>query len=281
MKIRLLRASMGALALALFWTVQVESQSTTELTPADLIKAVVRHELSTPNDSEVHWKYLLYKEVDGKIETREVVETSFGTLDRLIAVAGRPLTDAEQRTEADRIFHFSHDPKQQRTLQESRRKDFERCKTFLNLIPEAFVFQNSGAPGRVEKIAFRPNPQFRPMSIEGKVLHEMTGEVSIDTREQRLISIEGEMQNEVKFGAGFLGHLEKGGRFTVRRAEIAAGEWEQTDLIVNMRGKVLLFKNLSVQQKERRANFERLPPNLSIADAAGILLKQTLVASKR
>jgi hypothetical protein len=48
-----------------------------------------------------------------------------------------------------------------------------------------------------------------------------------------------------------------------------------------MQGKVLLFKNISVQQKEVHSNFERVPDDISIADAAGLLLKQTLVAWKR
>jgi hypothetical protein len=48
-----------------------------------------------------------------------------------------------------------------------------------------------------------------------------------------------------------------------------------------MQGKALLFKSISVQQKELHSNFERMPDDISIADAAGLLLKQTLVASKR
>jgi hypothetical protein len=36
-----------------------------------------------------------------------------------------------------------------------------------------------------------------------------------------------------------------------------------------------------VQQKEVHSNFERVPDDLSLADAANLLLRQTLVASKR
>jgi hypothetical protein len=48
-----------------------------------------------------------------------------------------------------------------------------------------------------------------------------------------------------------------------------------------MQGKVLLFKNISVQQKELHSNFERMPDDITIADAAGLLLKHTIVALKR
>ena len=52
-------------------------------------------------------------------------------------------------------------------------------------------------------------------------------------------------------------------------------------MAVNMRGRVLLFKTISVQQKEIHRNFERVPEGLNLSDAAQLLLKQALVAAKR
>jgi hypothetical protein len=75
--------------------------------------------------------------------------------------------------------------------------------------------------------------------------------------------------------------LEKGGQFTVRRSVIASGQWEVTDMVVNMRGKALLFKTISVQQKEIHKNFERVPDDLSMSDAAELLLQQEQIAEKR
>jgi hypothetical protein len=66
----------------------------------------------------------------------------------------------------------------------------------------------------------------------------------------------------------------------VKRAEIAPGQWELTDLTVNMQGKALMFKTISVQQKELHKNFERVPDDLNLVDAADILLKQAVVAEK-
>jgi hypothetical protein len=78
-----------------------------------------------------------------------------------------------------------------------------------------------------------------------------------------------------------LGHLEKGGQFTVKRTEITPGHWELTEMAVDMRGKALLFKTISVQQKELHRNFQPVPDDLSLSDAAGFLLKQALIAAKR
>ena len=87
--------------------------------------------------------------------------------------------------------------------------------------------------------------------------------------------------NEVKFAGGLLGHLEKGGQFAVKRAEVAPAHWEVTEMTVNMRGKALLFKTISVQQRELHRNFDRVPDDLTISDAAALLLKQSLIAARR
>jgi hypothetical protein len=279
MQSRFILATVIFLLVSRFATAQ--SQPNSPFSPADLVKAMIRNELNPSTVTEVRWKYVLVKEVDGKQETREVVETKSGSLDRLIAIAGRPLSAGQQRDETERILRLSHNPEEQRKLEQTRKKDAEQCDAFLNMVPEAFLFEYAGESGGLVKLNFKPNPAFRPPSREGKVLHEMTGEIWIDAKQQRLVSINGHLVNEVKFAGGLLGHLEKGGQFAVKRTEIAPAQWEVTEMAVNMQGKALLFKTISVQQKELHRNFERVPDDLTIADAAAILLKQSLISANR
>jgi hypothetical protein len=234
---------------------------------------------ASPNN--IHWKYRLAKTSGSKEETRTVVETQSGSLDRLVAVGGQPLSGAQQADETRRIVKFAHNPDAQRKAEEARRKDAAQCDSFLKMIPDAFIFEYAGENGTAVKLNFKPNPRFQAPSREGRVLQQMAGEMWVDGRQQRLIGISGRLMNEVKFGGGFLGHLEKGGEFTVKRAEIAPGDWELTELTVNMQGKALLFKSIAVQQKEVHSNFERMPDELTLADAANVLLKQTLIAANR
>ena len=90
-----------------------------------------------------------------------------------------------------------------------------RC-AFFKMVPEAFLFEYAGKEGNVVKLNFKPNPAFRLPSREAKVLHEMAGEVWVDANQQRLVSINGHLVNDVKFAGGLLGHLEKGGQFAVQ-----------------------------------------------------------------
>jgi hypothetical protein len=271
----------GVTLLLTPYIVAAETQSDTQLSPSDMVKSVIYNELHPPHLSDMRWKYRLDKESDGKQETREVFETKSGSIDRLLARESKPLTPAQADEESARILRFSHNQEEQRKAEQARRKDAEQCDTFLRMIPDAFVFNYAGGTGNLIEVAFKPNPNFRAPSREGKVLQQMAGEIWVDARQKRLVSINGRLMNEVKFGSGLLGHLEKGGQFTVKRAEIAPGDWEVTEMTVNMHGKALLFKSISVQQKELHSNFERVPDDLSVSDAANLLLRQTLVAFKQ
>ena len=256
-----------------------EAQSVPQGAPADLVRAVIRHEIQS-QDPEASWKYLAQREVSGRRETREIVETSAGSIDRVVAVAGQPLTDVEQRREVQRIRRITHSWYEQHRIVEARRREADECRTFLQLIPEVFVFQENGRRDSLIDLRFQPNPSFQASSREAKVLHAMQGELWIDGNRQRLVGMSGQLIEEVKFGAGLLGHLEKGGQFQVRRTELAPDHWEIVDIKVNMRGKVFLFKNISVEQSESREKFERLPNKLTLPEAAGLLLGQKLVAAK-
>lgn len=247
--------------------------------PLTTVKNVIYNEMHPASSNNIHWKYRLEKSSGSKEETRSVVETQAGSLDRLVAVGGQPLSAAQQADETKRILKFAHNPDEQRKAEEGRRKDAEQCDSFLKMIPDAFLFEYAGENGGAVKLSFKPNPRFQAPSREGRVLQQMAGEMWVDARQQRLISISGRLMNEVKFGGGFLGHLEKGGQFTVKRAEIAPGDWELTELTVNMQGKALLFKSIAVQQKEVHSNFERMPDEVTLVDAANTLLRQTLIAA--
>jgi hypothetical protein len=269
-------------ALALLWACAGrwgEAQSAPQLAPADLVRAVIGHEIQSA-DPDASWKYLAQKEISGRRETREIVETSAGSIDRVVAVAGQPLTDVEQLREAKRILRITHSPEDQHRISQARQREADECRAFLQLIPEVFLFQENGRRDSLIDLRFQPNPRFQASSREAKVLHAMQGELWIDGNQQRLVGMSGQLIEEVKFGAGLLGHLEKGGQFQVRRTELAPGQWEIVDINVNMRGKALLFKNISVEQSESREKFERLPNNLTLPEAAGLLLGQKLLAAK-
>lgn len=274
---RLLLA-VAIVSASLFVAAQPQSN---QLSPAELVKEVIYNELHPASRPCAHWRYRLEKQVEGKEETRAVVETKSGSLDRLLTVAGQPLGAQQENAEAERILRFARSSEEQRKAEQAREKDAQESDALLQRIPDAFVFHYAGQNGNAIHLTFTPNPQFRPSSREDKVLQRMAGEIWLDGRQKRLISMSGQLMDEVKFGGGLLGHLEKGGQFRVQREEIARGDWELTELVVDMHGKALMFKSIAVQQKEIHSDFERVSNELTFPDAANLLLQQAFVASSQ
>ncbi len=252
-----------------------------QLSPRDLVKQVIYNELHPSATSNLRWRYRLEKQVNGKQEIKAVLETKSGSLDRLLMIDGKPLTSEQNRTEVERILRYTQNPEEQHKAEQARQKDAQQCAALMQVIPDAFLFDYAGRNGSALKITFRPNPQFRPSSREGKVLQQMAGELWVDGDWKRMLSISGHLIDEVRFGGGFLGHLEKGGQFIVKFAQISPGDFEMTQLLVNMHGKALMFKSISVQQSEVHTDFESVPDELTLSEAANMLLQQVFIAESR
>jgi hypothetical protein len=67
------------------------------------------------------------------------------------------------------------------------------------------------------------------------------------------------------------------GKFEVRQTEVAPGEWENEYLsILCVNGKSLFFKTIGVQETKNHSGFSRVPNDLTLAEAAGLLNKQII-----
>jgi hypothetical protein len=247
----------------------------------DLARAVVANELKAQNENHPLWMYRVDREEQGKKKTKEVVQTGQGSLDRLVAVDGHPLNAKEQQGERERIENLVRNPAEQQRLEQTKRKNAEQCKAFFKMIPDALVFSYAGEERDLIKLSYRPNPSFQPPSREARVFHEMEGEMWVHESQRRLVRIRGQLIGDVKFAGGLLGHLEKGGHFNVEQRQLLPGQWDLTFMEVNMKGKVLFFKTIAVQEKEYRSDFRAAPGGLTLAEAADILTRQVIVAANR
>ena len=103
----------------------------------------------------------------------------------------------------------------------------------------------------------------------------------VDCKQERLTAFNGQLKQDVNFGFGLLGHLDKGGHFEVRHAEVLPGHWDMTTMSVEMTGKALLFKSIGVQKRENRRDFVQVSDDLTLTQAADILNINIVVADNR
>jgi hypothetical protein len=247
----------------------------------ELARKVITNELKFQYDDHSHWMYRLEKEESGRKQVQEIVETINGSLSRSLSIDGHSLDSKQRQKENQRLQSLVGHPDEQRKLQQASHKKSEQGARLFNILPDVFVFSYGGRQGDLVTLTFRPNPDFKPASIEARVFHAMQGEMTVDTKQERLAAMNGQLMEDVKFGGGLLGHLDKGGKFEVRQAEVAPGQWEMTVLGVDMKGKALLFKTVGMQETENHSDFHRVPDGLTLAEATDMLNSQMVLADNR
>jgi hypothetical protein len=247
----------------------------------ELARKVVTNELKFQNEDLGHWMYRLEKEESGRKQVQIVVETKDGSLSRLLSIDGRPLNAKQQLKENQRIQKLVSNPSEQRKLQQASSKKSEQGERLFKILADVFLFDYASREGDLVQLTFRPSPTFQPPSMEARVFQHMQGEMTVDTKQERLAAIKGHLVEDVKIGGGLLGRLDKGGRFEVRQTEVVPGQWEMTVLCVDLKGKALLFKTINVQETENHSDFHRVADDLTLVEAASILDGQTTVADNR
>jgi hypothetical protein len=234
----------------------------------DFARDFFHHEVEEQTRDNSLWSYRETKREDGKLKLYDVCQTRQGEIERLIAIGGRSLSDAQIAKEDSRIQNVISDPGLVRQRQKKQREDGEQARKLLRMFPDAFQFRYDGMDGQLVRLRFSPNPKFRPPDHAAQVFHHMQGTVLVDAKQRRLAAIDGRLTSEVKFFAGLFGYLEKGGTFNVEQKEVAPQVWEVSVMHVHMSGKALLFKTIDVQEDETYSDFRSVPPDTSLEQAA-------------
>lgn len=240
----------------------------------ELVKTTVQNELHAIANDHTHWSYQSETRKDGAMVTEDIVETPRANLELVVAKNGKPLSPDEQKQADDKAQKFTSDTDAQQKQRQDLDADLKKSRDMLSMLPDALTYTYAGHQGTNTRLTFKPNPSFHPPSREAKVFGAMEGQMVIDTKENRLVEFSGHLMHDVKFGGGILGDLKQGGTFDVHQQEVGPGHWEISLLKVNIHGKALIFKTISVQQDEKDTHFKRIPDNLTVAQAFDMAKKQ-------
>jgi hypothetical protein len=235
-----------------------------------VVRDVLQHEIKAQNDDKTLWCYRKLVEKDGKKQLFASCQTAAAEINRLMAENGKALTANQWQVEDARIKKLLSNPSQLKKEKQQQLEDERQATNLLKMIPEAFLFQQDSRDGDRIKLKFSPNPKFRPSGSSESVFHHMEGTLTLDVKQKRLVEISGHLNSDVKFAGGLLGHLDKGGTFFVRQEEVTPGHWEMTRMDVQMNGKALFFKTISVRTNEIDTDFHAVPPATSIQQVAAL-----------
>ncbi len=206
--------------------------------------------------------------------TKKICETRDGDVARLVQLNGKPLSPADEQKEEARLTELLGNPAKQRRRKQAEDEDEGRVLKVLRALPAAFVYQDAGAgegpAGKVEKFTFKPSPGYSAPDLETQVLTQMVGEIWIDPIHLRVVRLEGHLEQDVDFGWGILGRLNKGGWIAIDQADVGGGQWRTVHFKMVMSGRVV-WKTRVFDTTEDESGYEPVPAGLSYQKAIEML----------
>lgn len=263
--------------------------------------AVVRHGVANHFAEEAAHqplRFILHRRDTSHDLTRAVIETRQGDVALLIGVNGKPLDSEARQAQIARLNNIAADPALQAHRRKREREDAARVDKIMRLLPNAFLYRYvdtqpcnvsrvpdvliPGAPTLAAAspeelpdlcyhMTFRPNPAFDPPDTESRILSGMAGDILMEKSQERLYRLNAHLVSDVDFGWGIVGRLNKGGTIYLEQDDIGGGDWELTRMRLNLTGKILLVKALTVRLSEETGHFSRVPPNLDYREAIRML----------
>jgi hypothetical protein len=284
MRIHLAKLAVMLTALAMFGATAAYAGDQPSESPVELVRRTVNNEIG-PGSSNAKSMYVARKQTQHGSQTKLVVETREGTAGMMILIDGKRLTPEQRQAEETRLSELAKNPEELKKRQRSEKEDAERTERIMRALPDAFIFEPDGTVAgtqevgklgdRLVRLKFRPNPNYSAPSHVEQILTGLEGYLLIDADQHRIAKIDGTLGKEVGFGWGILGHLDRGGHFLVEQADVTKGEWELTRMTLNLTGKVLLFKSISIKSDELCTDFRPAPSDLTFAQGVELLKKQS------
>jgi hypothetical protein len=246
---------------------QIQVQST-----HDLVKDVVYNELQD-RQSEDFWAYRIQKRVGRQSVEEQQIETKFGPVYTVLMREGKPLSPAQQHEENSRLAELLRDPSKQARVKAEHDGDEQNLERLMKSMPDAFNFTYDGVEEGKLRLRFEPNPSFTPSTYVGRVYHALAGEVWIDPQHKRLVRLQGHIIDQVDFGFGLLGRVDKGGTFEIHRQQVSQEHWKTNLADVHISGRMVLFKSIAKDEHEVRSNFQPVSNDLNLKQAIDLLTK--------
>ncbi|HUX44080.1 MAG TPA: hypothetical protein VMV57_04950 [Terracidiphilus sp.] len=268
----------GMLALLLLAPLPLASQPPAAPGPA-LVNRALAAELHNVRDSQFPMRFVLRKSSPRFTSTKVIVESKDGSVARLVAVNGQPLSATDQQHEQARLDALLQNPDSQRHRKEREDADAQRAIKVLRALPAAFHFEfagrEDGPEGTLDRFNFTPDPAYNPPDLETLVLTAMSGQIWIDPVQGRVVRLRGQLQRDVNIGWGILGKLDKGGWILIEQADVGEHQWRVVRFQMQMTGRIF-FRSKSFDTLEEETHFAPVPVGLSYQQAIRMLRSDPL-----
>ncbi len=204
-------------------------------------------------EHETLWSSRVERRANGHVYFEEEIETVDGPVRRLVSVDGHETSPSERKADEERLRRLAENPGAQRSWKQNQEADKKKFEALLQEIPN-----------------------YAPKTYEQRVLHAFGGLIVVNLEEKRLAGLSATLEQQVDFGYGVIGRLDKGGSINITRVRVSPGIWKTASFKIDMRGRMVLFKTISKQQDETRDNFQPIDSHTTI----DVALRQLTAANQ-
>jgi hypothetical protein len=220
------------------------------------VRQAVAAELEANRTDKSIWVYRESNDTPEKHAVYIAIETTQGTLRRLIELNGHPLSPQAAATETRRLQNYVNDPSAQAKARRAAEHDGAQAEELLKMLPDAFIWTRGGENGDLLTLNFRPNPNFDPPDMQSRVMGIMAGQLIVSKDGHRIRTLRGRLTDDVRIGWGILGKLDRGGTFDVERRVVGDGRWQITETHVHIGGHALLFHTIGQQEDDVKTDWK-------------------------
>ena len=220
------------------------------------VRQAVAAEFEANRTDKSIWAYRENDITPDKNAVYTTLETTQGSLRRLIELNGQPLGPQGAANERRRIKNYVSDPAAQAKAQRASEHDDAQAAELLRMLPDAFLWTRGGESGDYETLKFRPNPDFHSPDMQSRVMGTMEGELIISKEGHRIHTLRGTLTDDILIGWGILGKLNRGGTFDVERRVVGDGRWQITETHVHIGGHALLFHTIGQQEDDVKTEWK-------------------------
>lgn len=276
--VRIVSTAISFLLLCAALTAQEAPPPTTNLPPTNDPREIVRRSVEIDHrTAELARNYTcqqreVQRNLDshGKVKSTEIKTWDITMLygepySRLIKKSDQPLSEKDEKKEEEKQDKFVAEHKnesedQRRKREAKQKKEREEGRAFLRDVENAYDFRIVGeerVDGRPAWVLeATPRKDFHPTQPHADILPKLKGKVWIDKQDYDWVKAEAEAIDTISFGL-FLARVHKGSQFSFEQTRLNDEVWLLRRFYINASARLLLFKNLGIEQEDTFSNYKK------------------------
>jgi len=185
-------------------------------------------------------------------------EEEWKTYRRQIVKNGVPLTEKElekqDREEKERVSKESlkrekrSEAKRQQEKAKEDREEKDILDDVFSMYELQFVRREMLHGTAAILVTFKPKPDFKAKTSEGKILQHIAGRAWIAEEDHELAQLEAEVVDTISIGAGLLAKLNKGSTLSFERRKINGEIWLPVKAEATLNARLLLLKGFNLRE---------------------------------